>query len=357
MWKHHMSCKSINMKVVVTSQSSGKTMQNQAGSITKVLETSCPKFLLSQCHGGPIGCNSLQNPQSQCRAHHRNIMHQLLTFQFSRCFFFRKQKSTWSPRPLAPCTPWAYSDLEGLNPTPGEAVGILQTSTSRWNDLQMFNPDVDVERGMRRNFSTSHFRFSACVPLLAQRASCVPKCPPQLIPEGQTTKPVPNDPLVCRNHHASWLDPLVSSKLSSCKILVGQTVEVPLELAQLHNTCWRGREETGGWSKHCKPGFYHVWPSPLVRKPWFQQRDSSFNFHLSWNRWYLARFSFANWPIILLFLERLGMICKLLGPRNICKNAMEFASPNYRPFRLLHDFIYSPIYSFIRFSIYIYIYM
>lgn len=137
MWKHHMSCKSINMKVVVTLQSSGKTMQNQAGSITKVLETSCPKFLLSQCHGGPIGCNSLQNPHSQCRAHHRNIMHQLLTFQFSRWFFFRKQKSTWSPHPLAPCTPWAYSDLEGLNPTPGEAVGILQTSTSRWNDLQM----------------------------------------------------------------------------------------------------------------------------------------------------------------------------------------------------------------------------
>ena len=105
MWKHHMSCKSINMKVVVTLQSSGKTMQNQAGSITKVLETSCPKFLLSQCHGGPIGCNSLQNPQSQCRAHHQNIIHQLLTFQFSRWFFFRKQKSTWSPHPLAPCTP------------------------------------------------------------------------------------------------------------------------------------------------------------------------------------------------------------------------------------------------------------
>ena len=67
-----MSCKSIHMKVVRTLQSSGKTYF-QIGSITKVLETSCPKFLLSQCHRGPIGCNSLQDPQNPCRAHHQNI--------------------------------------------------------------------------------------------------------------------------------------------------------------------------------------------------------------------------------------------------------------------------------------------
>ena len=39
MWKHHMSCKSIHMKVVRTLQSSGKTYF-QIGSITKVLQSS-----------------------------------------------------------------------------------------------------------------------------------------------------------------------------------------------------------------------------------------------------------------------------------------------------------------------------